>query len=146
MSMTECIKSWATVFFSAHVDWQGIFCPMHRSTLHGPSLIDVPCVIAKSYAQSKIDLGVGCVAWGWECVVLGLQPGGWAGVGGWGAPALDTTAFRYGTRLPVLASQLLMQPPVECFKLLLFLSVICGAVFISVHFYIVQAGCFRNVC
>ena len=99
-------------------------------------------MIANSYAQSKTDLGVVCVAWGWECVVLGLGPGGWAGVGGWGVPALDTTAFRYGTRLPALASQLLMQLPVECFKLLLFLFVISGTMIISVNFYMIQARCF----
>ena len=105
-------------------------------------MVDVPCVIANSYAQSKTDLGVVCVAWGWECVVLGLGPGGWAGVGGWGVPALDTTAFRYGTRLPALASQLLMQLPVECFKLLLLLFVICGAVIISVSFLYFRPGVF----
>ena len=39
-----------------------------------------------SDAQSKTNLGLGCVAWGRECVVLGLGLGGWVVVGwrvGW---------------------------------------------------------------
>ena len=34
-----------------------------------------------SDAQSKTNLGLGCVAWGRECVVLGLGLGGWVGGG-----------------------------------------------------------------